>query len=182
MATNIIELINEVITVEGGYSNHPSDTGGETCWGITVEVARKYGYTGLMKNLPKTFAIDVYRQIYWVEPKFITVEKHSALIAAELFDTGVNMGTLTAGKLLQRCLNVFNARQKFYEDLKVDGKLGQKSIDALAAFLKARNKDGERVLLRALNCLQGAYYIELAERREKDEDFVYGWIRNRVNL
>jgi len=38
------------------------------------------------------------------------------------------------------------------------------------------------VLCRALNCLQGAYYIELAERREKDERFVYGWLKNRVVL
>jgi len=36
-------------------------------------------------------------------------------------------------------------------------------------------------LYKMLNALQGAYYIELAERREKDEDFIYGWFKHRVS-
>ena len=40
--------------------------------------------------------------------------------------------------------------------------------------------DGEVVLVRALNSLQGAFYVELAEKRQKDEAFVYGWLLNRV--
>ena len=31
-----------------------------------------------------------------------------------------------------------------------------------------------------LNCLQGAYYVDLAERREKDQRFMYGWLTHRV--
>ncbi len=38
------------------------------------------------------------------------------------------------------------------------------------------------VPLRALNALQGAFYVELAERRAKDEAFVYGWLLNRVEI
>jgi len=36
-------------------------------------------------------------------------------------------------------------------------------------------------MVLALNCLQGAFYVELAEKREKDERFVYGWLLNRVH-
>jgi len=36
------------------------------------------------------------------------------------------------------------------------------------------------VLLTALNCSQGARYLELAEGREKNEDFLFGWVLNRV--
>jgi hypothetical protein len=38
------------------------------------------------------------------------------------------------------------------------------------------------VMLKTLNCLQGARYIELAEHRQKNEEFVFGWIRARVGL
>ncbi|MDQ4651164.1 putative peptidoglycan-binding domain-containing protein, partial [Klebsiella pneumoniae] len=41
-------------------------------------------------------------------------------------------------------------------------------------------KEGEQVLLRALNCSQGARYLELAEGREANEDFLYGWVKERV--
>jgi hypothetical protein len=44
----------------------------------------------------------------------------------------------------------------------------------------ARGKEGEQVLLRALNCSQGARYLELAEGREANEDFLYGWVKERV--
>ncbi len=32
----------------------------------------------------------------------------------------------------------------------------------------------------ALNCDQGVYYKNLSRRRQKDEKFVYGWLKNRV--
>ena len=39
-------IINEIIRVEGGYVNNPSDSGGGTNFGITVAVARQFGYSG----------------------------------------------------------------------------------------------------------------------------------------
>jgi hypothetical protein len=47
-------------------------------------------------------------------------------------------------------------------------------------FLKARGSQGEVVLLRMLNALQGARYIEITEERVQNEDFIYGWFLNRV--
>ena len=42
--------------IEGGYSNDPQDPGGETMYGITARLARAYGYTGAMRDLPLIFA------------------------------------------------------------------------------------------------------------------------------
>src|SRR3546814_13966192 len=46
-------MIEATIGKEGGYSNHPADKCGPTMWGITERVARKNGYTGDMRNLPR---------------------------------------------------------------------------------------------------------------------------------
>ena len=53
------ELINALIEREGGYSNHPADKGGPTCFGITESVARAHGYRGAMKDLPRDEAVAI---------------------------------------------------------------------------------------------------------------------------
>ena len=172
-------IINEIIRVEGGYVNDPKDSGGETNFGITVAVARDHGYNGPMRVMPREVAFDIYSAKYWDAVKGDQLVELSEAVAEEAVDTSVNMGPGRAGKFLQRALNVLNSEAKLYADLTVDGAIGPATLSALAAYLDQRN---ELVLSRALNCLQGSFYIELAERREKDERFVYGWLKNRVVL
>lgn len=172
-------IINEIIMVEGGYVNDPNDSGGETNFGITVAVARANGYNGAMRDLPRSVAFDIYSAKYWDAVKGDDLVKLSEHVAEEVVDTSVNMGAGRAGLFLQRALNVLNNQAKLYPDLVVDGAVGPATVSALRGYLAERN---ELALTRALNCLQGAYYITLAERREKDERFVYGWLKNRVTL
>ena len=89
-------LIGGLIDREGGYVNHSADKGGPTCFGITEAVARAHGFAGAMKNLPRGEAAAIYRRLYWLRPRFDQVAKRSSRIAAELFDTGVNMGPAVA--------------------------------------------------------------------------------------
>lgn len=175
-------MIDALIGREGGYANHPSDRGGETMWGVTVAVARKYGYAGAMRAMPRTVAVDIYRRRYWQEPGFEAVGRLSAPVAEELFDTGVNMGPGVATGFLQQALNALNQQGRDYADIKVDGMVGPATLGALRAYQKRRGAEGEVVLLKALNCLQGARYIHLAESRPKNEDFLYGWLRTRISL
>ena len=173
------KIINEIIRVEGGYVNDPEDSGGETNFGITVAVARQFGYAGTMRHISRSTAFDIYSAKYWDAVKGDGLVKLSELVAEEVVDTSVNMGPGRAGKFLQRALNVLNKRGSLYRDLTVDGAIGKATISALRAYLDKRD---EKTLVKALNCLQGAYYITLAERREKDERFVHGWFKNRVKL
>lgn len=180
--STIDEIINDIIRVEGGYSNDKVDAGGETMYGITIAVARANGYTGNMKDMPRKVAYDIYYNQYVVKPGFDKVLAVDSAIAAELVDTGVNMGTVVASKFLQQSLNAFNDGGSKYPDLTVDGIVGKASVSALQAFLKQRGADGKVVLLKALNSLQGARYIMLAETKPQNERFTYGWFLNRVKL
>lgn len=174
-----VEVINDILRVEGGYVNDPADSGGETNFGITEEVARAFGYTGDMRDMPRATAFDIYAARYWDAVRGDELAALSEPVAFEVVDTGVNMGQGRAVTFLQRSLNVLNVGGKLYPDLTVDGLAGPMTTNALRQYLAVRD---EGALLKALNCLQGAAYIELAERREKDERFVYGWLRNRVTL
>jgi len=174
-------LIDELIEREGGYVNHPADKGGPTCFGITEAVARAHGYAGAMRSLPREEAAAIYRRLYWLRPRYDQVAKRASRIAAELFDTGVNMGPAVATTFLQRALTALNRNGKDYGDLTPDGRIGPVTLGALDGFLAARGKHGgETVLLRALEALQGERYLRLAERRPANEAFLYGWLANRI--
>lgn len=173
-------LIAEIIHREGGFVDRPSDRGGATCWGITERVARGYGYAGPMNALPTATAHEIYRKLYLIEPGIDQVATLSDAIARELFDTGVNQGPKVAVRYLQRALSAFNQRGSYYPDLVLDGVIGGETISALREFLRRRGHAGERVLIAALNGQQCAAYLDIATADGTQEDYVYGWILNRV--
>ena len=176
------ELVETLISVEGGYVNDPRDSGGETIWGITKAVARENGYSGPMRDMTRAQAKSIYRAKFWAKPGLYLVAPLSPKVAEELLDTGVNTGTGTAGMMFQKALNVLNRNGADYADIAEDGAIGPGTAKAFATFLKRNGAKAESRMLKALNCLQGAYYIDLARRREKDERFVNGWLDNRVGL
>jgi lysozyme family protein len=178
--TDIDKLIDGLIDREGGYTNNPNDSGGETNFGITLSVARANGYFGSMADMPRSTAASIYRRLYWEKPSFDLVAATYPRVAAELFDTGVNMGPKVATTFLQRALNALNRNGADYVDIKPDGEIGGSTASALGGFRRVRGLAGEQVLLAALNALQGCRYISLAEAHPKDESFLYGWLANRV--
>ena len=191
---DVDRLIDDLIEREGGFVNHPADKGGPTCFGITEAVARASGYAGPMRLLPRDEAAAIYQRLYWLRPRFDEIAKRSPRVAAELFDSGVNMGPAVAATFLQRALTALNRGGKDYPDLVPDGRIGPMTLFALDAFLAARGSSspvgldggdhqrtgGETVLLRALEALQGERYLRLAERRPANEAFLYGWLANRI--
>lgn len=166
------KILNDIIKVEGGFVDDPSDSGGATRYGITEAVARANGYKGSMRQLPKSLAFDIYSDIYWDS---LGADAMPDAVAAEVVDTGVNMGAIRAGKFLQRALNVLTQE----DDLVVDGHVGPKTLEVLHDYAEDRGTD---VLVKVLNCLQGHFYVHLAEKRRKDEKFIHGWFAHRVEL
>lgn len=118
------QMIVNTIGKEGRYSNHPSDTGGETMFGITAAVARANGYLGSMRDLFGARAKQIYRAQYFERPGFAAVAELIAAIAEELFDTGVNMGPYWPSLWLQRWLNGLNRQGRGYADIAEDGVIG----------------------------------------------------------
>jgi len=179
--TDIDRLLDDLIEREGGFVDHPADRGGATCYGVTEAVARAHGYRGAMRHFPRDEALSIYRRLYWLRPRFDQVARRAPRIAAELFDTGVNMGPAVAATFLQRALTALNRNGKDFADLVPDGRVGPATLAALDSFLAARGaRGGETVLLRALEALQGERYLRLAERRPANEAFLYGWLANRI--
>lgn len=180
---SIAQILNTILDIEGGeYTDDPADSGGPTKWGWTKKALRAMGWGGNVRDLSRPEAFDLYYRRFVVNSGYREVLDVSDDIGAELVDTAVNMGEEWAGRFLQMALNAFNDGQKRYPDIKEDGIVGRNTVKALAQFLSYRGQPGERVLLVALNSLQGARYIELCRDFPKNERFAYGWIANRVEV
>ena len=148
------ECIDYVLKHEGGYVNDPADAGGETNYGITVAVARAFGYEGRMKDLPMDTAKAIYKKNYWNKVKASELPED---IRYSVFDTGINMGTSRAIKLLQECAGVA-----------VDGAIGPNTLKSAQSVNKYQY------------ALQRMYfYCQLVRRKQSQAKFIGGW-SNRV--
>lgn len=124
---NFDQAFTRLLGHEGGYSNHPSDPGGETNWGITVAVARANGYFDDMATMPQAEARRIYRAMYW---DAIKADQLPEAVRFDAFDAAVNNGVRQATVWLQRSAGV-----------KDDGQLGPVTLQACAvvgAALKPR--------------------------------------------
>jgi lysozyme family protein len=174
-------LTDGVIGREGRYSNNPSDTGGEAMWGITIAPPQVAGYAGPMRFMPREVGVGIYDLFYIRQPGFDRIDDVLPELAAKLIDIGVNMGTATAGRFLQRALNHLNGRGSLYGDLVVDGACGAMTRAALASLIQRRGKAPvSAVLLAMATAQQSVRYVEITESNPTQEDFAWGWQAGRV--
>jgi len=180
MSRSFERSFKKLIGIEGGYSDHPQDPGKKTKYGITEAVARESGFTGDMKDLTLEFAKSIYKEKYWDISKLTSVSEFSEDLAFKLFEVSVNCGVRNSIRFFQRALNALNKNGELYDDLKVDGILGEKTLSSFRSFYKARIRDGASVLIASLNGQQVSYYIAITEKNEDLRSFYYGWIKNRI--
>lgn len=169
-----------ILAVEGGFVSNPSDPGGATNHGVTERVARADGYTGDMRALPKSRALDILVRQYVTAPGFMPIVERSEPVAREVIDSGYNAGPARPGRWLQVALNAFNDRGRLYSNVPVDGRIGPATIAALDAFLAKRGAKGCQVLVKALDAQQGAHYLSLATSDSQFETFAFGWFDHRI--
>jgi len=153
------QAIDFVLANEGGYTNNPSDPGGETNFGISK---RAYPYVDI-KNLTRDEAITIYERDYW---KFDGLT--SQRVATKLFDACVNMGPSPAVRLLQLSLGAIEAGP-----LVADGKLGPETIE------HANAADEER-LVDEFKARLAKFYADEAVNGTGMSGFLLGWLRRAV--
>ncbi len=170
----------KLMKIEGiKYTNRKDDSGGKTKYGITEGTARLYGFTRDMRTLHYSEAREIYKKMYWDKMKLDEIVKMDFKVAFELFEEGVNFGTYRAQKNLQEVLNVFNRYGKDWEDLEVDGKIGQATLRNLKKAIRKRKKN----ILKGLNVVQGSWYIQISKNpKRRNEMNINGWFSKRVSL
>jgi hypothetical protein len=108
MATSTYEeALRRLLAHEGGYSNHPSDPGGPTNFGITIRDYRKYinsaGTAANVRRLTVGQAKAIYKAKYWDAMRCGALP---AGVDYAVFDYGVNSGIGRAPKVLKRVIGL----------------------------------------------------------------------------
>lgn len=110
---------------DGGWTNHASDHGGPTQWGIAANYNKGYAARIRNKRLTKDEAKQVYYEKYY-KPIFM-VDKLPAPIAFLLFDAKVHGSIRSTVKDLQSLTNFVSG-----SNLKLDGVYGPNTYRAIS--------------------------------------------------
>ena len=94
------KMLKVILQNEGGYVNDPSDSGGETKYGISK---RAFPYLDI-KNLTIEQAGEIYYKNCYLTCRADTIVNDE--LAMQVFDHSVNAGASKAIKLLQKCAGV----------------------------------------------------------------------------
>lgn len=175
------QTIKTTISKEKGDSDNPDDRGGKTRDGITQKTASAYGIDDVFKATDEEIR-NIYLNEYYLKPHFDLVAQQSLLVTKELFDTGVNLGYHKPCIWFQQLLNILNKKQKYYNDIAVDGIIGKNTMKAYEKLVEIRGSyQTEKVFFNVLNSLQCGHYFNLALDHESQETFIWGWITQRCD-
>jgi len=150
------DLIEGILTREGGYVDHPSDPGGETNYGIAKRSHPKED----IKNLTKERAKEIYKKDYWNPSKASSLPSS---LQETYFDMVVNMGQRRAVKILQKACNSKGCK------LVIDGLIGKNTI-----------RESKKIDQSILQVFRILFYTDLISRKPKLADFIVGWIRRAM--
>lgn len=109
-----LDLVDRVLSHEGGYVNDPNDPGGETKWGISK---RSYPHLNI-KDLTRQDAIAIYQRDFWQR---VQGDKLPVPFVFQALDAAVNHGTGNAVRWMQRAAGVAD-----------DGVIGPVTLAAVA--------------------------------------------------
>lgn len=125
--SNFINFVEKLLDHEGGYVDNPSDPGGCTNMGITLNTLREWRHSPKItcedvKALTRAEAKEIYFAKYW---NALCCDDLPTGVDYITFDFGVNAGVSRAAKTLQQIL------AKRDPSLKVDGVIGPMTLRAM---------------------------------------------------
>jgi lysozyme family protein len=198
MGAGVVTILAAIFALEGGYVNDPADPGGATNHGITIAVARKHGYTGAMRDLPRWCPDALNRMIadaeagrpvrmakpcadtilfidYLERPKLLPLVAIDAAVAEEVADTTTNMGPARPARYFQRAVNATCGTT-----IKVDGQIGPATTAAWAQCREQLGRPACVLMLNSLDAQQRAEYDRLVRVNPSLRRFYRGWIKHRI--
>jgi len=149
-----------VLRWEGGYSDHPSDPGGETNFGISKRAHPDVD----IKNLREETAKEIYRKEYWDE---IRGDELPDAVAISVMDYAVNSGVGQASRALQTIVHA-----------KSDGQIGPNTLKQVNVATEIL---GEKIIAQKIVMQRSDFLCGLLSNPDYIP-FMKGWMRRTHSL
>lgn len=171
-------------------TNNVNDAGGLTFCGITRRAFPNASFWKLVDNgtikinnnaptnIVENEVADIYYNNFW---NCYSLDDIDYKLAYEIFESAINIGPRNTIRNLQKSLNTLNFNTKTntreFDDLTIDGLWGRNTRNRLLTY-----KSHVDFLTKAMNSLQGTYYLDIANSNITNRTFVKGWLSKRVVL
>jgi lysozyme family protein len=185
--------LRALLAAEGGFNDIPQDRGGATNFGISLrflraEAAINPQVRGLfpagadatangrpidiedIRSLTVEQAAKIYLWCFWVPAKCDALPRH---IDHAVFDQAVNAGIRTAGRMLQRAINI--AGKGVLPTLIEDGAIGPRTVEASQRIMMTTLRD-------TLRRVAADRYRGLVVARPSQSVFLNGWLARAAKL
>lgn len=159
---NFERAVTKVLDEEGIFSDHPSDTGGATRFGISQTFLDLINYPKTAFEITIEEAKDIYKKCYWIPIKGDEILIQN--IAEFMFDSAVQHGVKKAVFIVQDSLATFGIR------IKSDGAMGPKTLGFL-------NEIDEPSFLMVAKGKRFKFYDSIVSRNPEQKIFWKGWMR-----
>ena len=172
---------------EGGFSDHPADTGGLTAYGASLKFVQGIAATqqgrdwlqrigfrlpvnkASMRSVTPDMAEAMFKREFWDR---LRLDDMPFRLACALYDAAVNSGCAQSVRLAQRgynaCVGPYGVK------IEVDGILGPRTRASLACDTDA--------LIRAVIQARRAFYEGLARDKPSQAVFLEGWLNRADSL
>lgn len=169
MSHDLDEALEYLLDEEGGWSNHPSDRGGKTMYGVTQGTydafrKKKRRPQQSVRTITKAEARELYQSEYW---DAASCDKLPWPVSYLVFDAAVNSGPSRAVTWCQTGLGV-----------KPDGKVGPTTI----AVAQRAVDEGLGSVLLAIVDARVVFLSRLIQRSQSQADFLLGWWRRTLRV
>lgn len=162
------EMLNKILTHEGGFVDDPDDRGGATNYGVTQLTYSKW--LGRPATLTEVKAMDIetakeiYLKNYYFEPRIDALPNE---VQVQLFDCSVNHGPVRAIKFAQMVCNLAG-----FGPVSVDGVNGPQTRKAITnAFTQMGDYFVSAVVDERVD-----FYHRIAANDSSQKKFIKGWL------
>lgn len=165
------QIINHVLTLEGGFVEHKNDKGGPTNFGITLNTLQSFKknydlQASDVRSLTQNDAVEIYDKDYW---QVMNLDKiHFPEVQLAIFSTGVNRGPYSAVRIAQFVANM--KTPKGLIPLLLDGEMGPKTYTAI-------NNCPPSWFFRNYQQACQIEYVRIVKQNTSQLVFLEGWLR-----
>lgn len=141
-------FVKDILRHEGGYVNHPNDTGGETKYGISRRVWGEKVKN--VKDLTEYQAFLIYLVEYFLKTFIFDVwlETNNFKVVSKIVDMAINIGVSKAKQIYDK-----------------------------AVAMLGRNSQNTNEFLDVLVRLQKEYYETIVSKNPSQRVFLNGWLK-----